>query len=138
MDASLAQQAMDRLAAEHAALLQRVTAANTDFEQRMQALGLSIYYDPADDCFMLLLGGAGPAANVEVDDTLHYRLDPDTLKIVGFEIPSLTLFASRHPTRAGAVRQLASRAGQHPGTYLRVPHSEAATVQAEARELVAV
>ena len=66
--------------------LDDIMAANADFDERAAALAVSVTYDEEFDIFLLTLGDPQEAITEEVRDGLQMRLDPPSLKIVGFEI----------------------------------------------------
>lgn len=77
-----------RLAKEGDAFLKSVLHANEDLAARFRELSVCIVYDRADDTFMLTLGEPREALTESLDGSrLYIRIDPDTLKIVGIEIP---------------------------------------------------
>ncbi|MCH7811492.1 MAG: DUF2283 domain-containing protein [Chloroflexi bacterium] len=63
-------------------------AANSDLEERLGSLNIVVTYDAEFDIFLLSLGEPQPAITEEISSGhgLQVRLDPETLKIVGFEI----------------------------------------------------
>ena len=66
----------------------QILAANSDLEERLGSLNVVVTYDAEFDIFLLSLGEPQPAITEEVSSGhgLQVRLDPETLKIVGFEI----------------------------------------------------
>jgi uncharacterized protein YuzE len=60
--------------------------ANADFERRAESLKVTVTYDDEFDIFLLALGEPQQAITEELGDGLQVRLDPTSLKIVGFEI----------------------------------------------------
>ncbi len=71
---------------EHAEWLQRIWAANTDLAERMARLGVTSDLDTKTDILLVTIGNPQEALTEGVDDWLWLRIDPDTLKIVGFEV----------------------------------------------------
>lgn len=67
---------------------QEIIAANADLEERLRHLGVRVTYDDEFDIFLLAIGEPQEAMTEEVEDGhgLQIRVDPETLKIVGFEI----------------------------------------------------
>ena len=81
-----------RLVKEGETFLQRVLKANEDLETRLRNLSMCIAYDRDDDTFMLTLGQPAEALTESLDGgRLYVRIDPETLSIVGVEVPDLTL-----------------------------------------------
>jgi hypothetical protein len=116
---------------EHLELVQRIWAANDDLAERMNALGVTTDYDAELDILFTRIGPPVEALTESVDDHVGLRVDPDTLKIVGWEILEprtasaavfaiamllVTLFAVAHyrehppaePTRLRLYTQLAT------------------------------
>lgn len=74
-----------RLDQEREQYFVRLQAANEDFLQEMD-LGLTLaWYDPDLDILSISLGPSSDAESVAVG-SLVARVDPDTLKLVGFEV----------------------------------------------------
>jgi len=65
---------------------QDILDANADFEERVQGLKITVTYDEEFDIFLLALGEPQEAITEEINDGLQLRVDPTSLKIVGFEI----------------------------------------------------
>lgn len=60
--------------------------ANADFEERVEKLDVRISYDEEFDIFLVAFGNPQRAISEEIGNGLHARIDPASLKIVGFEI----------------------------------------------------
>jgi hypothetical protein len=71
------------------AVLREILEANEDLGTRLATLPIWIYYEPDEDLFSLVLDKPQEALTEETDNGLYVRTDPETLKIVGFEIPRL-------------------------------------------------
>jgi hypothetical protein len=71
---------------EHLELVQRIWAANDDLAERMNALGVTTVYDADLDTLFTRIGPPVEALTESIDDHIGLRVDPDTLKIVGWEI----------------------------------------------------
>lgn len=67
---------------------ERIVMANADLRERLERLDLRVSYDEEFDIFLLAIGDPQEAITEEIDDGhgLQLRLDPETLKIVGFEV----------------------------------------------------
>ena len=65
-----------------------ILAANDDLEERARSLSVSVTYDDEFDIFAITLGEPQPAITEEVPSGhgLQLRLDPESFKIVGYEI----------------------------------------------------
>jgi hypothetical protein len=86
-------EALDLAAAarDHAALLAQIAAANLDLATRIQMLGVSVVYDDDIDILFCQFGPPTEALTETVNDWLAVRVDPETLKVLGFELMSLRL-----------------------------------------------
>ena len=106
-------------ARDHAALLAQIAAANHDLATRIQMLGVSVVYDDDIDILFCQFGPPTEALTETVNDWLAVRVDPETLKILGFELMSLRLPGSGD----GRLRQQADPGGgAGPGAWpLRAP-----------------
>ncbi len=60
--------------------------ANADLEERVGKLDVRISYDEEFDIFLIAFGRSTRAITEEIRDGLYARVDPESLKIVGFEI----------------------------------------------------
>jgi len=75
-----------------------ILEANADLEERLSRLSFSVSYDEEFDIFVLTIGEPTEAITEEVADGLQLRLDPETLKVVGFEVLSFRRrFLPAHP-----------------------------------------
>ena len=119
------------------AFFKSVLHANEDLAVRLRGLSISITYDRDDDTFMLTLGDHREALTESVDESrLYIRIDPDTLKIVGVEIPELTVRLGDDPV----VKRIWLAARNLPGPCLAADSAAADAVERlahELRELVA-
>ena len=79
-----------RLIHEHEESLWEVLRANDDLDVRLRTLSVGVFYDRDDDIFEVTLGDPQEAITESVRNQLSIRLDPDTLEIVGLEIPNLS------------------------------------------------
>jgi hypothetical protein len=77
---------MAALEREHVAWLREIWAANNDLAERMAALGVTSDLDADTDILFVTIGPPQEALTESVDDWLGLRVDPETLKIVGFEV----------------------------------------------------
>ncbi len=66
--------------------LGEIRKANADLSQRIQSEDVTIAYNPEADVLSIAIGAPRPALTEPRDGDLLYRVDPDTLKIVGVEI----------------------------------------------------
>lgn len=64
----------------------KVRQANFDLSDRMEEEGLTLSYDPEGDVLSIIIGEPREAITEPMVDDIMYRIDPETLKIVGFEI----------------------------------------------------
>lgn len=71
---------------EERSLIEELREANTDFAERVRDSEINLTYDDEHDMLFITLGAPQEAVMVEVDQRLHYRLDPQTDKIVGMTI----------------------------------------------------
>ena len=73
---------------ERKELFRHVQEANSDIVERIHALGLYFELDPEEDSVIVYLGETIRPAITETfdDDPIYVRLDPETYKIVGFEV----------------------------------------------------
>lgn len=65
---------------------QELLEANEDFDERLRKSPVTIAYDAEHDMLLVTIGSAQEAITEQIDDRLHARIDPDSLKIVGFTI----------------------------------------------------
>jgi hypothetical protein len=119
---------MERFVQEHAASLREVSAANRDLALRLTTLSVQVRHDRDDDTFVLTIGEPQEAITESVRNRLFYRLDPDTLKIVGIEIPHVSARLAGDPTLASILRRLL------PLTALDSP--QAAEIARDLEELI--
>jgi len=60
--------------------------ANEDFDKRLRKSAITIAYDAEHDMLLVTIGNPQEAITEQIDDRLYARIDPDSLKIVGFTI----------------------------------------------------
>ena len=65
---------------------ERFKESNKDYLDRIQKNGLRAIYDATLDTLFIEIGGPTEALSEHLIDNIMVRIDPDTLKIVGFEI----------------------------------------------------
>lgn len=63
-----------------------IVERNRDLGERVGQLGLTLTYDDAEDTLTLTIGKPQEAVTESVDNRLFFRLDPETLAIVGIEV----------------------------------------------------
>jgi hypothetical protein len=125
MDAPERTAVIARLAREHHDMLRALFAANDDLRDRVARLGVVAEYDPDEDYFGLVIGGPAEATTESLANTILFRVEPETLKLVGIEIYD---FEKRRRVQdrelaalvefwAPVVKEL--RAGRDPGPILR-------------------
>ena len=124
-------------AREHAVWLRQVMAANNDLAERLDALGITVDYDDEDDALYLNIGPPTEALTTPVADEVYYRVEPDTLKIVGVECwsfraaPTLGLFHTLLLYLLHAARR------DHTAQWTEATAEVHARLAADIRELVA-
>jgi hypothetical protein len=84
--------AANDLEAAHQAELRAIAAGNDDLGERARELGVTVTYDREDDLLTLTLGPAREAVTESVDNTLYVRVNPETRKILGFEVSGVREF----------------------------------------------
>ena len=80
--------------------LREILAANGDLEERIRSLAVTVTYDDEFDIFLLTLGEPQPAITEEMPGGhgLQLRLDPESLKIVGYEVLGFqSTYLKAHP-----------------------------------------
>jgi hypothetical protein len=65
---------------------ERFKETNKDYLDRIQKNGLMAIYDATLDTLFIEIGGPAEALSEHLIDNIMLRVEPDTLKIVGFEI----------------------------------------------------
>ena len=87
---------------EREELFRRVQKANTDIVERIRGVGLNFEHDPEEDSVIVYLGQTIRPAITEAfnGDPFYVRIDPETYKIVGFEV----LEFSKHLISQGVKR----------------------------------
>ncbi len=116
---------------ERKELFRRVQDANTDIVDRIRGVGLNFELDPEEDSVIIYLGQTIRPAITEAfnGDPIYVRLDPETYKIVGFEV----LNFSRHLKESPVVQELFDpiiRALSHYGSVGFGPHDPGIKVAA--------
>jgi uncharacterized protein YuzE len=66
--------------------LEEIRKANHDLAERMTTEKVMLAYNPEADVLSITVGTPRPALTEPVGGDVMYRVDPDTLKILGFEI----------------------------------------------------
>jgi uncharacterized protein YuzE len=69
-------------------LLNRLRTVNDDFFTGRRAITLDIDYDQQSDVMYIAFDAPRPALGVSTDEGIIIRYDAETLRIVGFTIPS--------------------------------------------------
>lgn len=65
---------------------EEIRRANFDLAERVEAEEVTLDYNPEADVLTITIGEPRPAITEPLFDDIMYRVDPDTLKIVGIEI----------------------------------------------------
>ena len=65
---------------------EEIRRANFDLAERIEAEVVTMDYNPEADALTITIGESQPAITEPLFDDIMYRLDPDTLKIVGIEV----------------------------------------------------
>lgn len=60
-----------------------IAKANVDLAERLLNEGVSIAYDEDGDTLFLTIGEGGEAVSDQMVDGIYFRINPDTLKVVG-------------------------------------------------------
>src|SRR6266566_4837556 len=84
--ASLSDNDVRELQVEHLRSIEQLIAANRDLGQRVLQLGVTAVLDRDDDVLILTIGRPQEAVAESIDNTLYFRADPKSLKIVGVEL----------------------------------------------------
>ncbi|MBI4197722.1 MAG: DUF2283 domain-containing protein [Chloroflexi bacterium] len=66
--------------------LEEIRKANHDLAERMTTEKVMLAYNPEADVLSITVGTLRPALTEPVGGDVMYRVDPDTLKVLGFEI----------------------------------------------------
>jgi hypothetical protein len=93
-------QLMQELRRRHDSALRAIAAANADrdeFERRLRDEGVTAYYDRDDDVLIVQIGKPVEATTESIANCLLLRVDPDTLKYVGFEILGFNALMRERP-----------------------------------------
>jgi len=75
---------------EHNEALQEILKANEDLADRMRSLSYHMLYDREDDTLTVTFGEPEEAITESSANRMYLRFEPETLKIVGFEIPHVS------------------------------------------------
>jgi hypothetical protein len=86
----MSQPEIAQLDAEHRKFIREIAAANGDLRERMNSLEIRLAYYPDDDLFEVGLGDVQEALTESIENLFYLRVAPDTLKIVGIEVPQLS------------------------------------------------
>jgi len=100
----------------------KLLEANRDYIDRMEREGLYLFYDATLDTLFVEFGGPKEALSEHTVDNIMLRIDPETLRIVGYEI--LDFFSDFIPHNRlfqTAVRQLGLREGVDSQVTLMEP-----------------
>mgnify|MGYP001572047058 CR=1 FL=1 len=65
---------------------EEINRINFDISDRIMTEGVTLDYNPEADLLTITIGESKPAITEPLLDDVMYRVDPDTLKIVGVEI----------------------------------------------------
>ena len=66
--------------------VEAIQQVNFDLADRMESEGVTLFYDPETDVLSITIGEPREAITEPMVDDIMYRVDPETLKILGFEI----------------------------------------------------
>jgi len=86
MDAAERSEVIADLAREHADAVRAIMDANEDLSERLSDQGTYFVYDEEDDFFAIMIGPPVEAVTESIANTILFRVEPETLKIVGIEI----------------------------------------------------
>jgi hypothetical protein len=86
VDATERAMTIARLAQEHAESIRAIFAANDDLGGRLEAAKKDLVYDPDDDYFAIMIDGPAEAITESFANSIVFRVEPGTLKILGIEI----------------------------------------------------
>lgn len=120
--------------AGHAARLIEVMVKNPDFPRRLIAERENVNVSMVDNWFRLIIGEPEPAETVSLDDLLLFRVDPQSARIVGLEIPDLEACAREMPGAMIFVLGLLMLAS---GQFEGEPSDAAALVEKGMRKVLA-
>jgi len=77
---------------------EEILKANRDLKRRLSKSEFDITYDSEHDILMVTIGSPQEAITEQTGDQVYCRLDPDTLKVVGFSITAFKrLFLKNEP-----------------------------------------
>ena len=75
-----------------------IIKANRDLKRRLSKSEFDLAYDAEHDILMVTIGVPQEAITEQIEDHVFCRLDPDTLKVVGFSITAFKrLFLKNEP-----------------------------------------
>lgn len=112
------------LAREHATALQAIFDANDDLPQRLASLDKELVYDTEDDYFAIVIGPPVEAITESLANAVLFRVEPETLKIVGIAIYDFEKRRKNTPAPWAAMIEYwvpvveALRSGQDPSEAL--------------------
>lgn len=86
MDAAEQAMILANLARDHAIALRAIFDANDDLPRRLATLEKKLVYDAEDDYFAIVIGPPVEAITESLANAILFRVEPETLKIVGIEI----------------------------------------------------
>jgi hypothetical protein len=101
---------MEGLTEKHIESVKKIIAANWDLQDRLATESLCVTYDRDEDMFLLSIGEPQEAITESARNRLYLRVDPDSLRIVGIEIPHVSRRLSDDPLLAGFLRRFLPRA----------------------------
>ncbi len=99
------------LQAESRAFLQEIVEANRDLNKRLADIDVCVSYEPGEDLFTLMLGDPQEALTESIDNVFYIRVDPESLAIVGIEVPYLSERLQDHPDIAKLWRSATGMVG---------------------------
>ena len=105
---------------DYDAAVEQVLAANPGVPGTLIGIEGTAYYDPDTGLCIFTFGPPAPCTILELDDTLWFRLDPETDRLLGLEIPSVAAFEEMHPDLAGRVQSLVECGLHAPRTFVPV------------------
>ena len=73
-----------------------IKKANFDLGDRLEVEEIKLEYNPEADVLVITIGDPVPAITEPVIDDIMYRVEPDTLKVVGVEIVAFFSDFVRH------------------------------------------
>jgi len=101
---------MKKLVEEHIDSVKKIIASNLDLQDRLASGSLCVMYDRDEDLFLLTIGEPQEAVTESVRNRLYFRVDPDSLRIVGIEIPHVSRRLKDDPLLSGFLRRFLPQA----------------------------